>query len=71
MDPAELAADVAAADRQLASHRRVADLDLDPRADRVAVRSRLVSWSASQLPIGAGAAASPEPTFRQSLTGAP
>src|SRR5581483_5524183 len=41
VDPAELAAGMATADRDLAPERRVPEPDLDPGADRVAVRTRL------------------------------
>src|SRR6185437_8004308 len=41
VDPAELPPGVTAPDRQLPPHRRVADLDLEPAADRVAVRAGL------------------------------
>ena len=68
----ELPPNVAAADSQLASHRHVADPDLDPGPDGVAVRIRAArSVTASQWPMGAGFAASPAPTFRQSITGRP
>ena len=42
MDPAELAAGVPAADRDLRAGPCVADPDLDPGADRIEVRRRLV-----------------------------
>src|SRR4051812_10948537 len=41
MCPADLAARVSPADRQLPPGRRVADPDLDPGPDRIAVRGRL------------------------------
>ena len=50
VDPAELAAGVPATDGQLAADRRVADLDLDPGADRVPVRAGLgQAWSAEPV----------------------
>ena len=72
VDRAELAADVAAADGQLAAEgrsRRPGPRSR-PRSRRGSGRAA-ASVTPSQWPIGAGLAASPDPTFRQTRTGAP
>ena len=68
MDPPELAARVAPADRELPLDDAVAEPHLDPRADRVAVGPVCSGRTAIQLPIGSGSAAVPEPTLRNRLT---
>ena len=70
MEPAKLATRVPAADRDLPALHRVADPDLEPGPDRVAVRARLLRTAApSQWPIAAGLRRVPAPTLRQIRTG--
>ena len=49
MDPAELPAGMAAADRDLPGHGSVADAGFDPRADRIDVRGRLADTHGEPL----------------------
>ena len=66
VDPAELAAGVAATDRQLARGRHVADPDLDPGPDRVAVRARLrEAQRRASGPSRPALPPCPPPTLRQ------